>query len=103
MRTAEEKQIHKEERQSARHAAWKDGELGYLCCLVAQHGDDGVGHDPKSVANYLRLQAADAYRAELFVLAAHIGAAATAVNEDARNNHSPDWDRARKYLGKAYD
>jgi len=92
------KNIRADERCRDRMVAWKDGELGYLLCLVTQHGDDAVGHDPKSVATYLRLQASSAYRDGLLELAANIGAAATAINEDARNSHSPDWVRAKRYL-----
>lgn len=73
---------------------WKDGELSYLCSLVENGGDDNVGRDPKTIATYLRLQASDAYRAGLLELASHIFMAATAINEDARNNHAPDWARA---------
>ena len=78
--------------------AWNDGEWGYLCCLVAQHGDNNVGHDPKTVAAYLRLQASSAFQAKRYTLAACIGAAATAINCDARNSHTPHWEKARRNL-----
>ena len=74
--------------------AWKDYELGYCYNLVAMHGDENVGHDPKTIATYLRLQASSAFRDGEYEIAARLGAAATAINEDARNNHVPAWERA---------
>lgn len=78
--------------------SWKDGEYGYCRCMVRQHGDDHVSRDPKTVAAYLRLQASAAFRDREYEIAARLGAAATAVNEDARNNHAPDWSRASEIL-----
>lgn len=92
-----------QERKAASDVAWKDGEWGYLCCLVAQHGDDNVSRDPKTVATYLRLQASQAHRDKRYRLASCIFAAATAINEDARNNHEPDWTRARALLNEVSD
>jgi hypothetical protein len=66
-------------------------ELAYCIELLSSHGDDNVGHDPKSIAAYLRLQASAAFRSGDYEVAARFGAAATAVNWDARNNHAPDW------------
>jgi hypothetical protein len=73
---------------------WKDDEVAYCLGLVHNHGDDKVGHDPKSIATYLRLQASAAFSAQQFEISARLGTAATAINEDARNNHTPNWDRA---------
>lgn len=77
---------------------WKSGEVVYCANLVLAHGDSNVGHDPKTIATYLRLQASQAFRDGQWEIAARLGAAATAVNEDARNNHAPDWNRAASYL-----
>jgi hypothetical protein len=92
---------------------WKQNEYGYCCVLVCSRGNDSVGRDPKTVATYLRLQASDAFRtadqidgsqpavwdeATLYEMAARLGAAATAINEDARNNYAPDWRRALAVL-----
>lgn len=74
--------------------SWKSGEAGYCYSLVFSHGDDLVGRDPKNVASYLRLQASQAYRDGENEISARLGTAATAINEDARNNHQPDWARA---------
>lgn len=97
-KTNEHKAIDTDEKDRAKDVAWNDGEWGYLCGLVAKHGDGNVGHDPKTVAAYLRLQASSAFRDKRYRLAAAIGHAATCVNSDARNNHPPDWDRARQAL-----
>jgi hypothetical protein len=73
---------------------WKDGELIYCCRLVERRGDDNVGYEPATIAAYLRLQAASAYRDGEYEIAARLGEAATAVNADARCNHAPNWERA---------
>ncbi len=78
---------------------WKTGEAGYCFNLVFRRGDDNVGHDPKTIATYLRGQASSAYRDGEFEVSARLGAAATAVNEDARNSHLPDWEGALDILG----
>lgn len=88
-------------KQQAR--TWKNGEFVYCADLVCGQGDDNVGRDPKNVAAYLRLQASDAFRDREFELAARLGHAAMAINCDARNNHAPDWTRARRVLEKALD
>jgi hypothetical protein len=80
---------------------WKDGEYRYCASLVNNKGSAHVGHDPKSVATYLRLQAASAFRDGEYEISARLGSAATAINEDARNNHAPDWHRAWEILGAA--
>lgn len=90
--------IKVEEMALDKHVRWKDGELGYLHCLIAQRGDDSVTRDPKTIAAYLRIQASQAFRDGFYVLAAAIGEAATAINCDARNNHEPDWKRAEKAI-----
>ncbi|MDE2103796.1 MAG: hypothetical protein KGL39_41545 [Patescibacteria group bacterium] len=77
---------------------WKDGEFAYCRELILSRGDDNVGHDPKSIATYLRLQASAAFRDGEMEIAARLGQAATCVNEDARNNHAPDWRRAEHAL-----
>ncbi len=77
---------------------WKEGELHYCCLLVASKGNADVGRDPKSVATYLRLQASAACRDREYEISARLGSAATAINEDARNNHAPDWTRAEAIL-----
>jgi hypothetical protein len=77
---------------------WKDGELNYCAVLVENCGNDSVGRDPKTIATYLRLQAACAFDDGEFEIAARLGAAATAINEDARNNHKPNWGRALNIL-----
>jgi hypothetical protein len=77
---------------------WKDREFEYCALLVQARGDDSVGRDPKDIAQYLRLQAANAFRDNEFELSAHLCAAATAINEDARNNHEPDWELAYTIL-----
>jgi len=78
--------------------AWKEGELHYCCLLIGGKGDDKVGHDPKTVATYLRLQSACAFRDGEYVLSAALATAATAINCDARNNHAPDWKAAEKIM-----
>lgn len=78
-------------------------ELAYCLSLVSTHGDDKVGHDAKTIATYLRLQASSAYRAGYLSTAAHLGAAATAINEDARNSHTPRWVDATMILVVASD
>mgnify|MGYP001568525459 CR=1 FL=1 len=92
------KAVHKDEQNRDRAIRWKEGKLGYLQCLISQQGDRNVGTDPKSIACYLRLQAAQAYRDGLFELSAHISAAAFAINQDARTSHMPDWTYAKKPL-----
>lgn len=77
---------------------WKDGECLYCLRLIESHGDEKVGRDPKTIATYLRIQASAAFRDRQFEIAARLGAAATAINEDARNNHAPDWARASAAL-----
>jgi hypothetical protein len=79
---------------STKAQPWKDYELGYCYSLIANHGDNNVGRDPKTIATYLRLQASSAFRDGEYEIAARLGAAATAINEDARNNHAPAWERA---------
>lgn len=73
---------------------WNEGELGYCCKLIGDRGNDSVGRDPKSIATYLRLQAASAFRDGEIEISTRLGTAATAINEDARNDHAPDWKRA---------
>jgi hypothetical protein len=73
---------------------WKDGEYVYCIDLVHCQGNDDVSRDPKTVAQYLRLQASAAFRDGEYEIAARLGAAATCINCDARNNHAPDWTRA---------
>jgi hypothetical protein len=77
---------------------WKNDEYGYCADLVAFKGDNNVGRDPKSIATYLRLQASAAYRDGQYELSARLGTAATAINEDARNNHAPNWLGAEEIL-----
>ena len=81
-----------------RHATWKDGEYQYCRELVGKRGDSNVGTDPKTIATYLRLQASAALRDGQYEISARLGVAATAVNEDARNNHVPAWSRAEAIL-----
>lgn len=73
---------------------WKDGEYTYCALLVATRGNDKVGREPKTIASYLRLQASSAFHDGQFEIAARLGEAATAINYDARNNHTPNWKRA---------
>jgi hypothetical protein len=73
-------------------------DLAYCCKLVASHGDDNVGRDPKDIATYLRIISTTAYREGEYELSARLATAATAINEDARNNHMPDWTRAEQIL-----
>lgn len=94
--------IRNEERNIAANVKWNDGELGYLICLISQRGDDNVTRDPKTIAAYLRLQASSAFYDGRLTLSACIGAAATAINADARNDHAPDWARAREALEVAH-
>lgn len=77
---------------------WKAGEFEYCAELVRSRGDVNVGDDPKTIATYLRLQASQAFRDGQLEIAARLGAAATAINEDARNSHNPDWGRAAKIM-----
>ena len=81
---------------------WRDGEMRYLRNVIANQGDDNVTRDPKTIAAYFRLQASSAFRDGHYKLSACIGAAATAINSDARNDHAPDWQTARAYLMLAY-
>lgn len=78
--------------------AWKDNELEYCRQAAITHGNASLTHDPKTVAAYFRLQASAAYRDGEWKIAARLGAAATAINEDARNNHVPDWNLAAAIL-----
>lgn len=78
--------------------AWKDHEYRYCRQVVREHGDDNVTHDPKTIASYLRLQAADAFRAGEYAISARLGYAATCINEDARNDHPPRWNDAIEVL-----
>ena len=77
-------------------------ELEYCLKLITNGGNPRVGYDPKNIATYLRLQASSAFRAEDYKSAACLGAAATAINEDARNDHRPDWHRAQIYMTRAF-
>lgn len=79
-------------------ADWKDGEFTYCREIVKYRGDTNVGHDPKGIASYLRLQASHAFRMGEYEISARLGGAATAISWDARNNHAPDWARAIKAL-----
>ncbi len=81
---------------------WKGGEYVYCRDLIISHGDASVGHDPKTIATYLRLQASSAFHDRQYVIAARLGQAATCINEDARNNHTPFWDRALQAMGLEY-
>lgn len=84
------------------HPAWDDGEFAYCCELVHTHGNANVGYDAKSIAAYLRMQASSAFGFKSFEIAARLGAAASAINSDARVDHAPDWKRAsRALLGEA--
>ena len=78
--------------------AWNEGELHYCCLLIGGRGDSKVGRDPKTVAAYLRLQSASAFRDGEHVLSAALATAATAINCDARNDHAPDWKAAEKIM-----
>ena len=69
--------------------AWKDHEFRYCRDLVRTRGTD-----PKTIASYLRLQAASAYRDGEHEISAALGYAATCLNEDARNNHTPRFEDA---------
>ncbi len=73
---------------------WKDNEYGYCFSLVARQGDPRIGHDPKTIATYLRLQAVDAFRDGHYEISARLSTAATALNSDARHSHIPRWDDA---------
>jgi len=76
----------------------QDEEYKYCVALVESRGDALVGKDPKSIATYLRLQAATYFRIEQWETAARLGRAATFINEDARNSHEPHWNFALKVL-----
>jgi hypothetical protein len=76
--------------------------LEFCLKLIANEGDAKVGYDPRTIAAYLRLQASSAFRAKDYKTSACLGAAATAINEDARNNHEPDWKRAQIYIVRAF-
>jgi hypothetical protein len=78
--------------------SWKDYEFGYCLNLIRTKGNANVGHDPKTIASYLRLQASSAFRDRELEITARLCCAATAINEDARNNHEPQWDRAERYM-----
>lgn len=77
-----------------RFAKWRDGEFIYCREVVRHRGNDAVTRNPKTIASYLRLQASSAFHDGEYEIAARLGAAATAINYDARNNHNPDWTRA---------
>lgn len=81
-------------------SVWKSGECWYCARLIASKGDDLVGRDPKTIAQYLRVQACAAFRDGEYEICARLGSAATAINEDSRNNHPPDWARAEEIMGK---
>jgi hypothetical protein len=78
--------------------AWKDYEFGYCLNLIRTRGNTEVGRDPKTIASYLRLQASSAMRDGETEITARLACAATAINEDARNSHRPDWWRAERYM-----
>ena len=78
--------------------AWKNDEYGYCARLVASKGNKNVGKEPSSIAYYLRLQASHAYSDGEYELSARLGYAATCINEDAHNTHTPDWTRAEEAL-----
>jgi hypothetical protein len=78
--------------------AWKAYEFSYCYSLVERRGDDKVGRDPKTIATYLRLQASSAFSDDEFEISARLSTAATAINEDARNSHTPNWQRAEDIL-----
>jgi hypothetical protein len=78
-------------------------ELEFCLKLIANEGDAKVGYDPKTIAAYLRLQASSAFRAKDYKSSACLGAAATAINEDARNDHAPDWHRAQIYMARIFE
>lgn len=86
---------------------WNKGECGYCYRVVLMEGNPSIGRDPKTIATYLRLQASSAFRDGEYERSARLGAAATCVNEDARNSHNPDWRRASEilspYLGEGTD
>lgn len=77
--------------------------LEFCLKIIANEGDAKVGYDPKTIATYLRLQAATAFRVEDYKTSACLGAAAMAINEDARNDHTPDWKRAHIYMARAFE
>jgi predicted Zn-dependent protease len=77
--------------------------LEFCLKLIANEGDAKVGYDPKAIATYLRLQASKAFRAKDYKTSACLGAAATAISEDARNDHAPDWKRAQIYMARAFE
>lgn len=77
---------------------WNEGELDYCIALVQAHGDHKVGKCPKTIATYLRLQAAQAFRDQEYEISSRLGMAATCINEDARNDHRPGWHEARSAL-----
>ncbi len=77
---------------------WNGREYLYCRKLVVKQGNAEVGHDPKTVATYLRLQASKAFRDGEYEISARLGTAATAINEDARNNHVPNWKHAAAIL-----
>jgi len=81
-----------------RHVVWKDGEYQYCRDLVGARGNPSVGNDPKSIATYLRLQSSAAFRDGEYEVSSRLGVAATAINEDARNNHEPSWSLAEWVL-----
>jgi hypothetical protein len=83
---------------TANLAAWKHNEFGFCAALVTTHGDANVGHDPQTVATYLRHQASAAFRDGEYEISARLGAAAMCINEDARNNHEPNWQRAAEVM-----
>lgn len=79
-------------------ANWTEDEWYYCQGLIRSHGNPEVGHDPKTIATYLRLQSSKALNHGLYEMSARLGYAATCINEDARNNHEPRWDDADRTL-----
>lgn len=77
---------------------WKDGEFAYCEALVHARGNRDVGGAPQTIAAYLRLQASSAFSDGEFELSARLAYAATAINEDARNAHTPNWAEAERVL-----
>lgn len=79
--------------------AWRGNEFGYCRRLVNHRGDDRVGRDPKTIATYLRVTSSQAYDDGEYEISARLAKAAICINEDARNNHAPNWTYAEKAVG----
>ncbi len=79
-------------------SSWKHNEFGYCASLVATKGGNQVGRDPKTIAAYLRHQASSAFRDREYEISARLSTAAICINEDARNNHEPNWQRAAEIM-----